>query len=124
MKTHNFNVGDKVKRIKPSKWPEEYGYLGRYYHVLDTCDFGITVVNGYTGATPDAFEIVKGAKDEKVNNIFFNNTTSISNELCRLRFQVNLLQFSIDQLLAASKRPRRSNTQLPAKKRSRRANKG
>lgn len=42
-----FNVGDLVIRIKPSRWPEEFGYMNRVYRVTEV----------FHGSWPPSFHI-------------------------------------------------------------------
>lgn len=123
MKTHNFKVGDLVKRNEPSPNPFEYGQQGLTYKVLAVDDHQIQVLPGALGANPSAFDLVKEKYYDE--NIYPSPSSidAIKRQLRNLQYQVDVLQLCVNRLLKASKRPRRSNKKLPAKKRSRRANK-
>jgi len=56
-----FKVGDKIKRVKESDWPEEHGVLGEVYTVLEISPTtqGPVVVAGCGGSYSHAFELVK-----------------------------------------------------------------
>ena len=57
----SFKVGDRVKRVKESDWPEEHGILGEVYTVLEISPTtqGPVVVAGCGGSFSHAFELVK-----------------------------------------------------------------
>ena len=64
---HNFKVGDKVRRIKPTDSPD-YGF-GEVYTVLSLSGSGILVTEGGTYAMASAFELVEEepkAEDKRV----------------------------------------------------------
>lgn len=56
---HKFKVGDRVRRIKPTMYPECYGLVGREYTVIEVNKYGIAVVEGQGYADPDSFELVE-----------------------------------------------------------------
>lgn len=53
-----FKVGDRVRRVKPSMWPEQFGEVGKEYTVLDEY---MSVIKGQPGAEADSFELVRAA---------------------------------------------------------------
>jgi len=57
----DFKVGDKVRRVVESNWPEEYGVLGEVYTVLSltfNSNYPV-VIAGCAGSNPSAFELVE-----------------------------------------------------------------
>lgn len=55
----DFQVGDVVRRTKPSHRPSKYGETGRDYTALSVGPSGIVVVAGADGARFDSFELVR-----------------------------------------------------------------
>jgi hypothetical protein len=59
-----FKVGDKVRRVRYSHWPEEYGELGKVYTVLGVNSIGyIQVIEDKPFAYYNTFELVEEAMD-------------------------------------------------------------
>jgi hypothetical protein len=57
MGAQRFKVGDWVRRVQPSDWPEQYGVVDRIYKVLEVSKHGhIVVIAGSTAAMHGAFE--------------------------------------------------------------------
>ncbi len=57
MGEQRFKVGDWVRRVEPSDWPEQYGVVGGIYKVLKVSKHGhIVVIAGSTAAMQGAFE--------------------------------------------------------------------
>ena len=54
-----FKVGDKVKRINDSLWPDQYGVKGEVYTVLSEDTGEIEVIEGFNGADADSFVLVE-----------------------------------------------------------------
>jgi hypothetical protein len=74
-----FKVGDKVRRVQKSYWPEDFGRVGKVYLVLDVNPIGyIQVITGKPHAAPEAFELVEEAMDltkiEKPFGLLDNDT--------------------------------------------------
>jgi len=55
----NLKVGDKVRRVTESHWPEEYGVVGQVYEVLQMLGRNLEIIPGKGGATQSAFELVE-----------------------------------------------------------------
>lgn len=55
-----FKVGDRVRRVRESTWPEDYGTAGKEYDVISVEDFSgnVVVISGKGAAAADAFELV------------------------------------------------------------------
>lgn len=51
-----FQVGQWVRRVEPSDWPEQYGVVGEVYKVLKANPHSIVVIEGQSAATAAAFE--------------------------------------------------------------------
>jgi len=65
----NFKVGDKVRRVTDSYWPEEFGYKGEVYTVISlTGDYGIKVIADYS-ADPEQFELVTEEEEKPVYEV-------------------------------------------------------
>ena len=64
----SFKVGDRVKRVKESYWPQDHGVLGKVYTVLEVSPDGQNpvVIAGRGGSYSHAFELVK-EEGEKEN---------------------------------------------------------
>jgi len=59
-----FRVGDMVKRVKESPWPEEYGVLGDVYTILAINAAGwIEIISGNGAAISSSFELVERATE-------------------------------------------------------------
>jgi hypothetical protein len=57
-----FKVGDRVRCIEDSAWPEQYGRAGEEYNVLEvSCSGSIVVIAGMSGAMASRFELVAPA---------------------------------------------------------------
>lgn len=56
-----FKVGDKIRRVGYSPWPEQHGYVGEVYTVLKMAASCPVVVEGCGGASPSCFELVSEA---------------------------------------------------------------
>lgn len=70
-----FKVGDRVKRIEASEWPEQYGEVGKEYTVLDVSPSGRpTVIDGSNGAMRHAFELVSPVWVPKVGDRVVNES--------------------------------------------------
>ena len=56
-----FKVGDKIKRVKESDWPESHGVVGEVYEVLELAPISNNpvVIAGHGGSFPHAFELVE-----------------------------------------------------------------
>ncbi|WP_028753684.1 hypothetical protein [Rhizobium leucaenae] len=54
-----FKVGDRVRRVKASDWPDQFGKVGKEYTVLEVpSDYLVVVIAGQSGASASAFELV------------------------------------------------------------------
>jgi hypothetical protein len=59
-----FKVGDKVRRVKDSYWPEDYGEFGKVYTVLAVNSIGyVQVIEDRPFAYYNSFELVEEAMD-------------------------------------------------------------
>lgn len=56
MGKQRFKVGDWVRRVQPSDWPEQYGVVGGIYKVLKVGSYGIAVTAGAGDADATSFE--------------------------------------------------------------------
>jgi len=56
MGEQRFKVGDWVRRVQPSDWPEQYGVVGGIYKVLKVGSCGIAVTAGAGKADATSFE--------------------------------------------------------------------
>lgn len=56
MGEQRFKVGDWVRRVQPSDWPEQYGAVGCIYKVLKVGRYGIAVTAGAGDADATSFE--------------------------------------------------------------------
>lgn len=56
MGEQRFKVGDWVRRVQPSDWPEQYGVVGGIYKVLKVGSYGIAVTAGAGDADATSFE--------------------------------------------------------------------
>ncbi|MCW8279901.1 hypothetical protein K7A42_03310 [Agrobacterium sp. InxBP2] len=56
MGEQRFKVGDWVRRVQPSDWPEQYGAVGCIYKVLKVGSYGIAVTAGAGDADATSFE--------------------------------------------------------------------
>ncbi|MDX1032795.1 hypothetical protein GOL82_16270 [Sinorhizobium medicae] len=65
-----FKVGDRVRRVEPSIWPNDFGVVGEEYTVLDIVeDTGSLVIfEGCKGASQSAFELVEQPWRPKVGD--------------------------------------------------------
>lgn len=65
-----FKVGDLVRRVEPSIWPNDFGVVGEEYTVLDIVeDTGSLVIfEGCKGASQSAFELVEQTWQPKVGD--------------------------------------------------------
>ncbi|UYE95786.1 hypothetical protein HAAEEKHM_00066 [Sinorhizobium phage AP-16-3] len=65
-----FKVGDRVRRVEPSIWPNDFGVVGEEYTVLDIVeDTGSLVIfEGCKGASQSAFELVEQPWQPKVGD--------------------------------------------------------
>lgn len=64
-----FKVGDRVRRVGASSWPEQYGHVGEEYTVLSVDAGGrIVVIDGKTGADASSFELVPARSEFKAGD--------------------------------------------------------
>ncbi|QTK78288.1 hypothetical protein AT6N2_C0379 [Agrobacterium tumefaciens] len=70
MGEQRFKVGDWVRRVEPSDWPEQYGVVDGVYKVLEVSKRGhVVVIAGSTAAMQGAFEPWHPRVGERVRTI-------------------------------------------------------
>lgn len=70
MGEQRFKVGDWVRRVEPSDWPEQYGVVDGVYKVLEVSKRGhVVVIAGSTAAMQGAFEPWQPRVGERVRTI-------------------------------------------------------
>ena len=73
-----FKIGDKVRRITESAWPEEFGEVGRVYTVSGFCDGCPVIIKGCCGASEDALELLleEGVKEDTITPKYLTTITT------------------------------------------------
>jgi len=58
----SFKVGDKVRRVTDSYWPEDFGYKGEVYTVKEEQNGGIVIINNFSCCSSN-FELAEEEKE-------------------------------------------------------------
>ena len=65
----NFKVGDKVRRVTDSYWPEDFGYKGEVYTVKEEQNGGIVIINNFSCCSSN-FELAEEEEEKPTETNF------------------------------------------------------